>query len=356
MHSKIDLFSLTSNQLEGYLQMRDASPRHANTIMDWIYRRGHHDYQGLTTLSPQLRNELTNSVSITSLPVYASERDNDGVVKWQFTVQGGVIETVFIPSRGRGTLCISSQVGCALNCAFCATATLGWRHNLSAAEIIGQVWTARQLLKEAGNPTPITNVVFMGMGEPLLNFGAVATAIRILIHPFAFAIPRRRVTVSTAGVVPGIHLLRPPLDVSLMLSLHSARDAVRNTLVPLNKKYPIATLLDACQRYLKENSTRWITIAYTLIEGINDSIEEARQLLTLLNTTTFKINLIPLNTFSGSPFRTPSTLRIDRFRTELCRAGYRVTVRTPRGNSIDAACGQLIGTNTQRNKHIIACT
>jgi 23S rRNA (adenine2503-C2)-methyltransferase len=264
---------------------------------------------------------------------------------------GNAVETVFIPEPGRGTLCVSSQVGCALNCTFCSTATQGFSRNLTTAEIIGQVWRAAEALgHERNGRRVITNVVMMGMGEPLLNLDAVAPALRIMRHDWGFGLGAKRVTVSTAGLVPGILALREEVDVALAVSLHAPDDELRTELVPLNRKYPIAALMDACQAYLSGRHKRSVTFEYTLMDGVNDSDDQARRLVKLLRRVPSKLNLIPFNPFPGAPYRCSSDERIASFQQIVRDGGLIATVRRTRGDDIDAACGQLVGKVRDRTR------
>jgi 23S rRNA (adenine2503-C2)-methyltransferase len=276
----------------------------------------------------------------------------DGTTKWLIGFGGGnAVETVFIPEANRGTLCISSQVGCALNCTFCATGAQGFNRNLSTGEIIGQVWLAAQALgHERNGKRIITNVVLMGMGEPLLNFEAVSGALELLRHDLGFGFAAKRVTLSTAGLVPGIDRLRETIDVALAVSLHAPEDTLRETLVPLNKKYPIAELMRSCADYVSDKHKRTVTFEYTLIDGVNDRPEHARQLVKLLRRLPSKLNLIPFNPFPGTRYRCSSEDRIREFQEIVMSGGLIATVRKTRGDDIDAACGQLAGKVLDRTR------
>ncbi|HND15168.1 MAG TPA: 23S rRNA (adenine(2503)-C(2))-methyltransferase RlmN, partial [Pseudomonadales bacterium] len=279
----------------------------------------------------------------------------DGTRKWLIRVDGGgSVETVFIPEQGRGTLCVSSQVGCALDCSFCSTGKQGFQRDLSAAEIIGQVWIAARTfgLPKRGGQRCITNVVLMGMGEPLLNFDNVVAAMDLMMDDFAYGISKRRVTLSTAGVVPALDRLASLSEASLAISLHAPNDALRDRLMPVNRRYPIRMLLDSARRYMdaQPDAKRVVTVEYTLIKGVNDSVELARELAELLRDFPCKINLIPFNPFSQSAYERPSRNAVSRFWNVLNDAGHRVTVRTTRGDDIDAACGQLVGRVQDRTR------
>ncbi len=325
----------------------------ADQVSKWIHQRGAASFDMMTNLSRDLRARL-NVLSVVTTPVVADEqRSADGTRKWLLRLQeGNCIETVFIPEAARGTLCVSSQVGCALNCTFCATARQGYSRNLSSAEIIGQLWVARrEMAKSAQQPQlEITNVVLMGMGEPLLNFDQVAVALRLMLDDFAYGLSRRRVTLSTAGIVPGIDRLRVECPVSLALSLHAPNDELRDQLVPLNRKYPIAALMAACRRYVADAPRARVTFEYVMLSGINDSAQHARQLIRLLGDLPAKVNLIPFNGFPGAPYRCSSEQDIERFKDLLYRAGIMTIIRKTRGDDIAAACGQLAGRFVDRTR------
>ena len=309
------------------------------------------DYGQMTDFSKALRSTLSDATSLYVPDIEVENFSNDGTVKWLLRVDdGNAIETVFIPEKSRGTLCISSQVGCALDCTFCATARQGFNRNLAAAEIIGQVWIANQRLRAMhDNADMITNVVFMGMGEPLLNFKNVLPVIDTLLSDHAYGLGKRKVTVSTSGVVPKIDELSAAADVSLAISLHAPTDEVRNELVPLNRKYPIASLLDACRRYLREKNRReTITFEYVMLKEVNDSPEQAQQLVRLLRNIRAKINLIPFNSFERSGYQRSDQQTIEQFSKILMDHGLTVMVRKPRGEDIAAACGQLAGQVTDK--------
>ncbi len=318
----------------------------AQQWFQWVYQRGITDIDAMTDLSLSLRSSLRADTEL-ALPVIESENiSRDGTIKWLLRVDdGNAIETVYIPEKSRGTLCISSQVGCALDCTFCATARQGFNRNLTAAEIIGQVWIADQRLRAMGKSKhAITNVVFMGMGEPLLNFNNVVSVIDILLDDFAYGLGKRKVTVSTSGVVPKIDTLSQTVDVSLAISLHAPNNELRNELVPLNRKFPIEELLAACKRYLSQKHRREsITFEYVMLDKVNDSIDHAKQLCALLTNVRAKVNLIPFNPFANSGYRRSSQQAIDQFSEVLMQGGLTVITRRPRGEDIAAACGQLAG-------------
>lgn len=355
--SRVNLLGMSRARLEAYLAGLGEPAFRARQIMQWIHQQGVDDFDAMTNIGKGLRARLQQQAEIRPPEILSQKDSADGTRKWALRVDGGgLVEAVLIPERGRATLCVSSQVGCALDCSFCSTGKQGFQRDLSAAEIIGQVWLA--IRAGDGFPTTerdrvVTNVVMMGMGEPLLNFDSVVEAMELMLDDLAYGLSRRRVTLSTSGVVPALDRLTTP--VSLAVSLHAPNDALRNELVPVNRRYPIAELLAACHRYLDRQAdrNRVVTIEYTLIEGVNDSVEQARELAELLRTLPCKINLIPFNPFPLSDYRRPGKAAISRFWKVLADAGYVATVRTPRGDDIDAACGQLVGRvadRTQRSR------
>ena len=356
----VNLLGMTRRQLAALFVSLGEKPYRATQAMKWMYRGGVDDFAAMTDIAKPLRQRLAKLATI-SAPVFGPPQSAaDGVLKWAVGTAAGHVETVLIPDRRdaageptRNTLCISSQVGCALDCSFCATGKQGFAGNLSSAEIVGQVWRAARCLAERGDRRGITNVVFMGMGEPLLNFDAAVDAAEVLMDDLAFGISKRRVTISTAGVVPRIYDLAERLDVTLAISLHAARDALRDELVPINRKYPIAELLAACRHYLgRLGPHRAVTIEYTLIDGVNDSLNDARDLARLLEGLRCKVNLIPFNPFAGDRrgYRRPSPQRLARFRKHLVDAGLTAILRTTRGDDIAAACGQLTGDFADRTR------
>ncbi len=321
-------------------------------VLQWIHQRGVSDFAAMTNISKPLRTRLPDTAEIRAPEVVMDQQAQDGTRKWLLRLSdGNCIETVFIPEEDRGTLCVSSQVGCTLNCSFCSTAQQGFNRNLDAAEIIAQVWAANRALgKDPNGERIITNVVMMGMGEPLLNFDNVVRAMHLMLDDLAYGLSRRRVTLSTAGVVPALDRLRLACPVSLAVSLHAPDDALRNELVPLNKKYPIAELLEACKRYIADEPRRRVTFEYVMLSGINDSIEQAHALARLLRDVPSKVNLIPFNPFPKTRYtRSPKEV-IDRFRQELIEAGLVTVTRKTRGDDIDAACGQLAGRVQDRTR------
>jgi 23S rRNA (adenine2503-C2)-methyltransferase len=308
----------------------------------------------MTDMSKSLRDALAREAVIAAPRVLRDTTAADGTRKWLLDVgTGNAIESVFIPEEKRGTLCISSQAGCALECSFCSTGRQGFNRNLTAEEIIGQLWIANKSLgRGVSEDRPISNVVMMGMGEPLANFENVVTAMRLMLDDHAYGLSRRRVTLSTAGLVPGIDRLREECPVSLAVSLHAPHDALRDTLVPINRKYPIKELLAACQRYIEVAPRGYVMFEYVMLAGVNDSVDQARALAALVKGVPCKVNLIPFNPFPGIRYQRSSPEAIDRFRDVLMHAGLIATVRKTRGEDIDAACGQLAGQVQDRTKRV----
>ena len=344
--SPVNLLGLDRNGLRQFIDVLGEHSYRGDQLLQWVHQHGVIDFEHMTNLSKQMRNRLREVACIALPEVGHEQRSADGTIKWLIRlIDGNGIETVYIPEPDRGTLCVSSQVGCALNCDFCATARQGYNRNLDAAEIIAQLWLARSMLSdrtEDGRRT-VTNVVMMGMGEPLLNFENVVTAMELMLDDFGYGLSRRRVTLSTAGVVPGIDRLRERCPVSLAVSLHAANDSLRDQLVPLNKKYPIADLLAACKRYIVDAPRARVTFEYAMLDGINDSPEQARELAACLADVPAKVNLIPFNPFPGTSYRRSSAAAIDRFREILSGKGLLTVTRRTRGDDIAAACGQLSG-------------
>lgn len=349
---KINLLGLDQGGLEAFFAGIGEKPFRARQVMKWMHHHFVDDFEEMTDLSRVLREKLAGCAEVRPPAILSESRSVDGTVKWLMASEGGnAVETVFIPEPNRGTLCISSQVGCMLNCTFCATATQGFARNLNSAEIVGQVWQAARLLHTSRlGGRRITNVVLMGMGEPLLNLDAVQPALAVLRNELAFGLAAKRLTVSTAGVIPGIDRLGEGVDVALAISLHAPNDELRTRLVPLNRKYPIADLMQACWRFLKDRKRSAITFEYTLIDGVNDHPAHARALVSLLAPIPCKLNLIPFNPFPGTSFQQSSPERIAEFQ-EITRAGGIITmVRRTRGDDIDAACGQLAGQVIDRTR------
>ncbi len=320
--------------------------------MQWIYQRAVDDFDAMTDLSKSLRAQLKEVAEIVPPPVQARHDSKDGCIKWLFASGSGqAVETVFIPETDRGTLCISSQVGCALDCAFCATGAQGFNRNLTSAEIIGQVRHAiSELPRRDNGERAVTNVVFMGMGEPLANYRNVVPVLELLVSDWSYGMSRRRVTVSTSGIVPHIEKLANDCNVALAVSLHAPNDELRDQIVPINKLHPISTLLDACWQYAAQRSNRFITFEYVMLRGINDSLAHANQLVTLLKDKPAKVNLIPFNPFPGTEFKRSSVDTIRHFQERLRQRGLVATTRKTRGDDIDAACGQLAGKVSDRVK------
>jgi 23S rRNA (adenine2503-C2)-methyltransferase len=353
---RMNLLGLPRAELESFVAQRlGAKPFRARQLMKWIYRRGAADFASMSDLAQDFRAQLAEVAEIAVPQIVTEQKSTDGTRKWMLRmdqVQG--IETVYIPEPDRGTLCISSQVGCAMDCSFCATAQQGFNRNLNVAEIVGQVWLAHRELAQAatedadGRVHRITNVVFMGMGEPLANYRNVVPAIRIFLDDLGYDLSRRRVTLSTSGLVPQIYKLAEECNVALAVSLHAPNDELRNELVPINRIHPIAELLEACWHYLDEQNGRSITFEYVMLDGINDKPEHARQLAHLMRGRAAKINLIPFNPFPGTSYRRSSSAAILRFRDILNDQGIIATTRRTRGDDIDAACGQLAGRVTDR--------
>jgi len=347
---KVNLLGMPQSELESFFAGLGEKPYRARQLLQWVHQRGVTDFAVMTDLSKAVRAKLAEVATI-ALPAIDSRHDSaDGTVKWLFAGGAGQrVEAVFIPEPGRGTLCISSQVGCALDCAFCATGAQGFNRNLTAAEIIGQVWHATRLLplRDSGE-SAVSNVVFMGMGEPLANYRSVIPVLELLISDYAYGLSRRRVTVSTSGIVPHIDRLGDDCNVSLAVSLHAPNDELRNRLVPINKLHPIRELLDACWRYAEKRANRFITFEYVMLRGINDSLAHADELADLLDGRPAKVNLIPFNTFPGTVYSRSGVETIRFFQNRLRDRGIVATTRRTRGDDIDAACGQLAGKVSDR--------
>lgn len=363
--SKANLLGMTRAELEAFFEKIGEKKFRAGQVMKWIHQFGVTDFEEMTNISGKLREKLNAIAEIEAPEVVHRHYSKDGTRKWVFRVgdgEGSLVETVLIPAEdktgARKTLCISSQVGCALDCSFCSTGKQGFQRDLTPAEIIGQLWVANQSYMEdvpVGDRTrTVTNVVMMGMGEPLLNFDPVVASMSLMLDDFAYGMSKRRVTLSTSGVVPMIDKLAATIDVALAISLHAPNDPLRNELVPINKKYPLEQLIAACQRYLakdgNESSRKHITIEYVMLDGVNDKPEHALQLLKLLKDLPSKINLIPFNPFPHAPYGRSSRNRIMAFQKTLSDAGFVCTIRQTRGDDIDAACGQLVGQVADRTR------
>jgi 23S rRNA (adenine2503-C2)-methyltransferase len=336
--------------MEAYFVEHGDKAYRARQVMKWAYHQDVLDFADMTDLSKGQRVRLAEQAYFGLPEVVALRESRDGTLKWVVRVaNGNCVETVLIPERGRNTLCVSSQVGCMLDCSFCSTGKQGFNGNLDTSDIIGQVLLADRVLRERGER--VTNVVLMGMGEPLLNFDNAVAATDLMMDDLAFGISKRRVTISTAGVVPAIYKLAGVSDVSLAISLHAPFDDLRDELVPLNRKYPIAELLAACRHYVEGlGERRSLTMEYTLLKGVNDSLDHARALAGLLRDVRCKINLIPFNPFPASGYERPDSASVRAFQTLLMNAGYATMLRTTRGDDIDAACGQLVGQVSDRTR------
>ena len=363
---KTNLLGLSRPQMEAFFESMGEKKFRATQVLKWIHQFGVADFDQMTNLAGKLREKLKQVAYIQAPEVVHKNFSKDGTRKWVFRVgdgAGSLVETVLIPADdktgARKTLCISSQVGCALDCSFCSTGKQGFERDLTAAEIIGQLWVANQSYMEdvpLGERTrTVTNVVMMGMGEPLLNFEPVVASMRLMLDDFAYGMSKRRVTLSTSGIVPMIDKLAEEIDVALAISLHAPNDALRNELVPINKKYPLAELIPAARRYISTNGVidsarKHVTIEYVMLEGVNDKPEHAKQLIQLLSNLPSKINLIPFNPFPHAPYGRSSRNRIMSFQKQLSDAGFVCTVRVTRGDDIDAACGQLVGQVADRTR------
>jgi len=348
----INLLNFDRQAMTDFFVELGEKPFRATQMLKWIYQFGVSNFDDMTNLSKAMREKL-HSISKISVPdIIEQQVSDDGTIKWLFSLENGnAIETVFIPEDDRGTLCVSSQIGCALECTFCSTAQQGFNRNLSTAEIIGQVWAANQAMKVMPrNQRVISNVVLMGMGEPLLNFNSVVAAMNIMMDDNAYGLSKRRVTLSTSGVVPALERLKAVSDVSLAVSLHATNDELRNELVPINKKYPIKQLLEACKFYIEGEHKRKVTFEYVMLDGINDQPQHAKELVALIKDIPSKVNLIPFNPFPGSNYKCSSNNAIDRFRKILMKSGVIATTRKTRGDDIDAACGQLAGKVIDKTK------
>ncbi|MEM8662408.1 MAG: 23S rRNA (adenine(2503)-C(2))-methyltransferase RlmN [Pseudomonadota bacterium] len=353
--SKVNLLGLSRAQMEQFFLDLGEKKFRAQQVLKWIHHAGVLDIQQMTNLGKALRERLLDRAEVRPPEIVSQHDSDDGTRKWIIRVDGeALVETVLIPEAGRATLCVSSQVGCSLDCSFCSTGKQGFQRDLSAAEIIGQVWLAIQSYDafKTGSKRVVTNVVMMGMGEPLLNFDNVVAAMDLMLDDLAYGLSKRRVTLSTSGVVPAIDKLATVSEVSLAISLHAPTDELRNQLVPINRKYPIETLLQSARNYIdaQTDSKRVVTVEYTLIAGVNDQREHARDLAVLLADFPCKINLIPFNPFPQSGYERPSGNAVSRFWQVLVDAGFVVTVRTTRGDDIDAACGQLVGQVVDRTR------
>ncbi|AXK39728.1 23S rRNA (adenine(2503)-C(2))-methyltransferase RlmN [Crenobacter cavernae] len=342
---KTNLLDFNLAQLTEHFAAMGEKPFRAKQIMRWMHQMGESDFDAMTDIAKSLRAKLAESAEVLVPALMTGQASSDGTRKWLLDVgTGNGVETVFIPENERGTLCVSSQVGCALECTFCSTGRQGFNRNLTTAEIIGQLWWANKAMGVTPkNERVISNVVMMGMGEPLANFDNVVSALNIMLDDHAYGLSRRRVTLSTSGLVPQMDRLREECPVALAVSLHAPNDAIRDVIVPINKKYPLKELMAACQRYLEKAPRDFITFEYVMLDGVNDRPEHARQLIELVKDVPCKFNLIPFNPFPNSGYQRSSNNAIHAFREKLQQAGFVVTVRKTRGDDIDAACGQLAG-------------
>lgn len=352
---RVNLLGLSHDKLVAFFESLGEKPFRAKQVLKWVHQSGVDNFDEMLNISKALRETL-KQCAIIEAPRLIQQLDSvDGTRKFLFEIDGGnAVETVYIPEGDRGTLCVSSQVGCSLDCSFCATGKQGFNRDLSVFEIIGQVWVAAKSFGqlETNGPRAVTNVVMMGMGEPLMNFDNVVDAMSLMMDDNAYSLSKRRVTLSTAGVVPALDRLGEYTDASLAISLHAPNDTLRNELVPINKKYPIAMLLDSAKRYIEglPDNRRKITIEYTLIDQVNDRPHHAQELAELLSDVPVKINLIPFNPFNLVDYKRVSNNALYRFRDILMKAGHMVTIRTTRGDDIDAACGQLAGEVNDRTR------
>lgn len=354
---KVNLLDLNRSQMQAFFADLGEKAFRADQVMKWIYHYCVDDFEQMTNLNKVLRAKLTDIAEIKAPEVKTRQESSDGTIKFAMDLgDGQEVESVWIPEAGRATLCVSSQVGCALECPFCSTGQQGFNRNLRVAEIIGQVWRVNKELGAFGdtNVKAVTNVVMMGMGEPLLNVKNVVPAMELMMDDFGFGLSKRRVTLSTSGVVPALDLLREQIDVALAISLHAPDDELRNEIVPINKKYPIAEFLESARRYVENSKAQSkVTVEYVMLDHVNDSTDQAHQLAKVLEGTPSKINLIPFNPFPGTDYGRSSNSRIDRFAKVLMEHGYVVMVRKTRGDDIDAACGQLVGDVVDRTKRLL---
>jgi 23S rRNA (adenine2503-C2)-methyltransferase len=352
----VNLLGFDLEGLAAYCESFGEKRFRATQLFRWVHQRGAADFAAMTDLARSLRDKLADAAEVRALPLASEQASADGTIKWLFDVGAGdAVETVFIPEADRGTLCISSQAGCAVGCRFCSTGHQGFSRNLTSAEIVAQLWFAehqlRRRLKLAAGERAISNVVMMGMGEPLQNYGALLPALRVMLDDHGYGLSRRRITVSTSGVVPMIERLGQECPVALAVSLHAPNDALRDELVPLNRKYAIDELLGACLRYLETAPRDFITFEYCMLDGVNDAPEQAHELVRLLRgRVPCKLNLIPFNPFAASGLKRSPAARIAAFAEVLQAAGIVTTVRKTRGDDIDAACGQLAGEVQDRTR------
>ncbi|XZQ54728.1 MAG: bifunctional tRNA (adenosine(37)-C2)-methyltransferase TrmG/ribosomal RNA large subunit methyltransferase RlmN [Arsenophonus sp.] len=352
--TKINLLDMYPEQMRQFFNDIGEKPFRANQVMKWIYHHCCDNFDLMTDINKMLRSKLKKIAEIRAPEITQEQRSVDGTIKWRIRVGDQQIETVYIPENNRATLCLSSQVGCALKCKFCSTAQQGFNRNLYVSEIIGQVWLATKVigfLRSSGR-RPITNIVMMGMGEPLLNLNNVIAAMKIMMDDFGFGLSKRRVTLSTSGIVPALNKLGDMIDVALAISLHAPTNEIRDEIIPINKKYNIETFLSSVRQYLtKSNANKGrVTVEYVMLNGVNDRVEHAHQLAECLKNTPSKINLIPWNKIPGMPYKCCSNSTIDRFAKILIKYGFTTIIRKTRGDDIDAACGQLVGDIIDRTK------
>ena len=356
----VNLLDFDAEGLTAWFAQQGEKPFRARQVLRWIHQRGEGDFNAMTDVAKSLREKLTATATVSPAPTISDKFSDDGTRKFLFDVGNrNAVETVFIPEDDRGTLCISSQAGCALECAFCSTGRQGFNRNLTTAEIIGQLWQANRTLEQDLPPGKrgeriISNVVLMGMGEPLANFDNLVPALRLMLDDNAYGLSRRRVTVSTSGIVPAMDRLAEACPVALAVSLHAPTDGLRDKLVPINRKYPLAELMAACQRYLVHAPRDFITFEYVMLDGVNDSDADARALLHLVRDVPCKFNLIPFNPFPASGFRRSPADRVRRFAAILINGGIVTTTRRTRGDDIDAACGQLAGKVQDKSRRVIS--
>ena len=351
---KHNLLGMSLEELEAFFISIKEKPFRSKQVFQWIHQKGESDFHKMTNLSKDLQSKLSELCMIKAPEILYEKDSVDGTRKWVLSVgDGDLVEMVLIPEGRRATLCVSSQVGCAVDCSFCATGKQGFSRNLSTSEIIGQLWVAENSFgyPREHSDKKVTNIVMMGMGEPLLNFEAVTSAMKLMMHDKAYGLSKRKVTLSTSGLVPLIDKLSEVTDAALTISLHAPNDLLRDELVPINKKYPINELLESVKRYVSKcGDKRKTTIEYILINQVNDSLENAEELSNLLRTLPCKINLIPFNPFPGSSYKRPSSMRVQTFKKKLQKEGYITTIRTTRGEDIMAACGQLVGKVNDRTR------
>lgn len=354
---KINLLDLTREGMRELFVSWGEKPFRGDQVMKWVYHFGIDNFDEMSNINKKLKAKLHATCEIKAPEITVKQEASDGTIKYALILEGGQeVETVWIPEKDRATLCVSSQVGCALECTFCSTAQQGFNRNLKVSEIIGQVWRVAKDIGLNGDSTkrPVTNVVMMGMGEPLLNINNVVPAMELMMDDWAFGLSKRRVTLSTSGVVPALDILKEKIDVALAISLHAPNNDLRDVLVPINKKYPIEEFLAACRRYIDgSKANKDVTIEYVMLQGVNDSTDHAHELVKVLKGTPSKINLIPFNPFPGNEYGRSSNSRIDRFSKVLQAAGLTCIVRRTRGDDIDAACGQLVGDVVDRTKRVM---